>query len=191
MIIDVLAPPAPVRARTVNGSAPAAPGTADGETAFVAFAQEAAPRLCRTAYVLCRDWHLAQDLAQITLAKMFVSWRRVRRSANLAAYSRQVLVHALVDQRRLRRDGEIVCAELPAVGRAPDAGTPELRLTLLDALAELPVRDRTIVVLRYWDDLSVEAVAEIVGVTPAVVKTRSCRALARLRRLLGDSFAVT
>jgi RNA polymerase sigma-70 factor (sigma-E family) len=189
MVTDVLAPPRTVRAGTAAG--PAVSSAPDGDRSFTAFAREAAPRLCRTAYLLCRDWHQAQDLAQITLAKMFLSWRRVRRSANLAAYSRRVLVHALVDQKRLRRETEVVCAELPADGRTCDAGTPELRLTLLDALGTLPARDRTIVVLRYCDDLSVETVAGMLGVTPTVVKTQSFRALGRLRLLLGDTFPVT
>ena len=64
--------------------------------------------------------------------------------------------------------------------------SPELRLTLLDALGELPPRDRAIVVLRYWEDLSVEAVAQLVGASVSVVKTQSMRSLAKLRQLFGE-----
>lgn len=72
----------------------------------------------------------------------------------------------------------------------PDRGEEhpaELRMTLLDAVATLPLRDRAIIVLRYWDDLSVEAVAEVVGVSTAVVKSQSMRSLNRLRELLGET----
>ena len=65
----------------------------------------------------------------------------------------------------------------------------DLQLTLLQALARLPVRDRAIVVLRHWEDHSVETVAEILGVSTSVVKMQSMRALTRLRELLGEDFA--
>ena len=69
---------------------------------FTEFATAAAPRLRRTAYLMTRDWHLAQDLTQITLAKMYASWSRVRRAASLEAYSRRVLMNAIFDQRKRR-----------------------------------------------------------------------------------------
>jgi RNA polymerase sigma-70 factor (sigma-E family) len=153
---------------------------------FTAFAESAAPRLRRTAVLMCRDWHFAQDLTQITLAKMYVSWRRIWRTANLEAYSRRVLMNAVFDQKRRRSDTEVVLAELPERVVYGDGGA-ELRVTLVDALATLPVRDRAIVVLRYWEDHSVETVADLLGVSTAVVKTQSSRALARLRDILGPA----
>ncbi|GAA0799193.1 SigE family RNA polymerase sigma factor [Spirilliplanes yamanashiensis] len=152
---------------------------------FTAFAESAAPRLRRTAFLMCRDWHLAQDLTQIALAKMYVSWRRIWRTANLEAYSRRVLMNAVFDQKRRRSDTEVVLAEVPERGPGAAAADPELRVTLVDALATLPVRDRAIVVLRYWEDHSVETVADLLGVSTAVVKTQSSRSLSRLRDLLG------
>jgi hypothetical protein len=81
-----------------DAAAPAAAGTrrgagrrqarAAGDAEFTAFVAAAAPRLRRSAYLMCRDWHLAQDLTQITLAKMYASWPRLWRTANLEAYSR-------------------------------------------------------------------------------------------------------
>jgi RNA polymerase sigma-70 factor (sigma-E family) len=158
---------------------------------FTAFAVAAAPRLRRTAFLMCRDWHLAQDLTQITLAKMYVSWRRIWQTANLEAYSRRVLMHVLIDQRRRRSDSEIALAAPPepAPHGGPD-GSPELRVTLVDALATLPIRDRAIVVLRYWEDHSVETVADMLNLSPGVVKSQSARSLTRLRALLGDSLTV-
>lgn len=156
---------------------------------FTAFVAAAAPRLRRIAYLMCRDWHLAQDLTQIALARIYASWNRVRRVENLDAYARRVLLNAVFDQRRRRSDSEVVRAEMPE--RSQPDGSPELHVALLCALATLPVRDQAIVVLRHWEDHSVETVAEILDVSVSVVKMQNARALARLRVLLGEDFAMT
>ncbi|MFF5052890.1 SigE family RNA polymerase sigma factor [Micromonospora sp. NPDC000663] len=151
---------------------------------FVEFAQAAGGRLRDAAFLMCRDWHLAQDLTQTTLAKVYANWRRVRRADDPHAYARKILVRCVIDQQRRRSSQEL------AVSRPPERAEEhpaELRMTLLDAIATLPPRDRAIVVLRYWDDLSVETVAEAVGVSIAVVKSQSMRSLSRLRDLLGES----
>ena len=155
---------------------------------FAAFVMAATPRLRRTAYLMCRDWHLAQDLTQLTLAKMYASWGRIWRTANLEAYSRRVLMNAVFDQAKRRSHSEVVLAELPDRPGRPVADTPELHVALMRALATLPVRDQAIVVLRHWEDQSVDMVAEILGVSASVVKMQSMRALSRLRDLLGDDF---
>lgn len=156
---------------------------------FAAFVVAVTPRLRRTAYLMCRDWHLAQDLTQLTLAKMYASWGRIWRTANLEAYSRRVLMNAVFDQRKRRSDSEVVLAELPDRPGQPVAPDADLHVMLMRALAALPVRDQAIVVLRHWEDHSVDTVAEILGVSASVVKMRSMRALARLRELLGADFA--
>jgi RNA polymerase sigma factor (sigma-70 family) len=147
--------------------------------------------MCRTAFLMCRDWHLAEDLTQATLAKMYVSWPRISRVGNLMGYSRRMLFRALLDHRRRRRAREIVTDRVPdhLPDRAGGTSRPELRLTLIDALARLPDRDRAIVVLRYWEDHSVQTVAEMLDVSPAVVKQQSLRSLRLLRDLLGDARA--
>jgi RNA polymerase sigma-70 factor (sigma-E family) len=164
---------------------------AAGDEEFTAFVAATAPRLRRTAYLLCGDWHLAQDLTQTALARMYASWGRVRRSGNLNAYSRRVLMNAIFDQRKRRSSGEVVVAELPESAGQPPEAAAEVHITLMRALATLPVRDQAIVVLRYWEDHSVETVAEILDVSASVVKTQSARALTRLRALLGDEFVRT
>jgi RNA polymerase sigma-70 factor (sigma-E family) len=151
---------------------------------FAEFARAAAPRLRRTAYLLCHDWHAAQDYTQTTLAKMFVRWKRISRTEQPDAYSRKVLLRVFLDQQRRRSAGEVVAAELPEPSPAA-AATTELRLTLLDALARIPARDRAIVVLRYWEDRSVDSVSEMLGVPVSTVKSQSARTLAKLRLLLG------
>jgi RNA polymerase sigma-70 factor (sigma-E family) len=156
-----------------------------GDADFVAYARAAVPRMCRTAFLMCRDWHLAEDLTQATLAKMYVAWPRISHVGNLMAYSRKMLFRALLDHRRRRRAQEVVTDRLP--DRAAGAPRPDLRLTLIDALARLPDRDRAIVVLRYWEDHSVETVAEMLEVSASVVKQQSLRSLHLLRDLLGDA----
>jgi RNA polymerase sigma-70 factor (sigma-E family) len=162
----------------------------DRDEEFTAFVATAAPRLRRVAYLMCRDWHLAQDLTQTTLAKMYASWGRIWRTVNLDAYSRRVLMNAVFDQRKRLSSSEVVLAELPERDCLPVAAS-ELHVVLLEALATLPVREQAIVVLRHWEDRSVEAVAEILGVSVSVVKTQSARSLSRLRALLGDDFIMS
>jgi RNA polymerase sigma-70 factor (sigma-E family) len=149
---------------------------------FVEYARASGAQLRRTAYLLCRDWDLAADLTQTTLARMFVHWKRISRRDNPHAYARQVLSRAFLDHHRLKRSREVVTSEF---ADAPGSGGDlDLRLTLVDALARIPPRDRAIVVLRYWEDLSIEAVAEILGLPEGTVKSQSARSLAQLRRML-------
>ncbi|WP_035794137.1 SigE family RNA polymerase sigma factor [Kitasatospora mediocidica] len=155
------------------------------EAEFTAFAEGGATRLRQIAYLMCRDWHLAQDLTQTTLTKMYVAWPRItRRDTDPFLYARKVLLNSLLDHRRLRSSGEVATDKLPEQPDTPDATA--VRLTLLDALAQLPRRDRAILLLRHWEDHSVEVTAEILGVSTSIVKTQSMRALAVLRSHLGE-----
>jgi RNA polymerase sigma-70 factor (sigma-E family) len=155
---------------------------------FTAFVKSAGTRLRRSAYLMCRDWHLAQDLTQHTFAKMYAAWDRIREDTNLEAYSRRVLMNAVFDQQRRRSGSEVVLAELPDRPDLMPSGTSELRLALVDGLARLTVEDRAVLVLRHAEDHSVETVAAILGVSVPAVKMRNARALSRLRALLGEDF---
>ncbi|MFF3322722.1 SigE family RNA polymerase sigma factor [Streptomyces sp. NPDC002889] len=152
---------------------------------FQEFASTRSARLFRTALLLTGgDWHQAEDLVQTALGKAFASWGRVRRADNQDAYVRTVLVRAHLSQRRLRRSTE------QPVGEVPDSaygtgGDPALRVALLGALAQLPPKDRAVLVLRYWEDRSVEQTAVELGLRAGTVRNRSMSALARLRELLG------
>ncbi|MBL7261086.1 SigE family RNA polymerase sigma factor [Actinoplanes sp. LDG1-01] len=161
-------------------------GKAARDQEFTAFVESTATRLRRSAYLMCRDWHLAQDLTQQTFTKMYASWERLKSGTNLDAYSRRVLMNLVFDQQKRLKGSEIVLAELP--DRPDAAANPELRLTLVEALAGLSVEDRAVLVLRHAEDHSVETVATILGVSSSVVKMRNTRALSRLRTLLGDDF---
>jgi RNA polymerase sigma-70 factor (sigma-E family) len=154
---------------------------------FVEFAEAMSPRLRRTAFLLCGDWHTAEDLAQMALEKMFVSWRRIRRQDAVHTYATRTLVNTYLAHRRLRRTGELLTGWFPE--RPVEAPAPETRLMLVDALATLPPRARAVVVLRYWADLSVEQVADMLGCSQGNVKGLSARALDKLRAALGEAMA--
>jgi RNA polymerase sigma-70 factor (sigma-E family) len=181
--------------RTVGGRDPVP--ACDVE--FTEFATAYGAHLRRTAFLLCHDWHLAEDLAQTALAKTYVAWRRSGAPQSPHAFCQTVLLRSFLDHRRRRSSGEVSLAELTLLRLSEHAGQPaavgggpcggsDLRLTLVDALRSLPPRDRAIVVLRYWEDLGVDQVAALVGVSPSVVKSQSARSLERLRVLLGDTF---
>jgi RNA polymerase sigma-70 factor (sigma-E family) len=154
---------------------------------FVDFATAAAPRLRRTAFLLCGDWHTAENLAQTTLAKVFVSWRRIRQQDAAHAYASRTLMNTYLSDKRSKRAGEVLTALPPEC--PGEQQEPELRMVLLDALATLPPKVRAMVVLRYWADLSVNQVADLIGCSPGNVKSQSSRALDKLRVLLGDRTA--
>jgi RNA polymerase sigma-70 factor (sigma-E family) len=157
------------------------------EPGFHEFAAARGTRLFRTAYLMTGgDWHLAEDLTQETLAKLYGSWRRVSRVENPAAYAQTVLARVFVTRQRRRSSSEQPLAEPPE--QAAETADPTLRLTLLQELGKLPPRDRAVLVLRYWEDLSVDEVARILDVSPGSVRTQSMRALGRLRAALGDHF---
>ncbi len=157
------------------------PGT---EHDFEAFARASQRRLYRTAYLLCGNADGARDLTQTTLAKLFQHWRRVSAADHPDAYARTVLTRTFLAERRRR------LRDLLAHTRADPAPRPEhaeLRVTLLAALASLPPRARAMVVLRYWEDLSVETVAELLRCSEGTVKSQCSRALAKLRTQLGEA----
>ena len=148
------------------------------------FAVVALPRLRRTAFLLCGDWHTAEDLAQTTLAKVFVSWRRIRRRDAVQAYATRTLVNTYFADKKLKRPREVLTDTLPE--RPAEWPAPETRMVVLSALATLPPRGRAVVILRYWEDLSVEQTAAALGVAVGTVKSQTARALVRLRQLIGE-----
>ncbi|MFH8842291.1 SigE family RNA polymerase sigma factor [Streptomyces sp. NPDC017868] len=154
---------------------------------FLEFASARTGHLFRSACLLTSgDTHLAEDLTQETLGRMYVLWGRMARIGNPAAYAQTVLVRTFLSHRRRRSATERPLGELP--DRAPENGEdPALRIALLDALAGLAPKDRAVVVLRYWEDRSIEETADALNVSSAAVRTRSVRALAKLRERLGGS----
>ena len=154
---------------------------------FVEFAEVASPRLRRTAFLLCGDWHTAEDLVQSALAKVFVSWRKIRRHDAAHSYATRTLMNCFLADRRRKRPVEVLTDQIP--DQAVAASAPETRMVLLKALATLPPKARAVVVLRYWSDLSVDEVAAVLGCSPGNVRSQSTRALSKLRVALGDALS--
>jgi RNA polymerase sigma-70 factor (sigma-E family) len=134
------------------------------------------------------DRHLAEDLVQTALARIYVSWPKVARSEAPDAYARRILVNAHIDEvRRPRWRREQSVAQPPdRADTAPGAGWPEAvdGDTIRAALAALPRRMRAAVVLRHWMDLSVEETADLLHCSEGTVKSQTAKAITRLRGLL-------
>ncbi|MEV0592282.1 SigE family RNA polymerase sigma factor [Nonomuraea cavernae] len=150
------------------------------EADFERYVEQRSARLVRTAYLLCRDWATAEDLVQTALARAWLVWRRVGDDPDPYVYRILTNTHASWWRRRWR--GEVPTLELPerATGGNPyaDLGT---RDALRAALAALPAKQRAVVVLRYFEDLSDETIAGIVGCSVPTVRSQASRALAKLR----------
>lgn len=153
---------------------------------YAEFAAARARHLYRSACLLTAgDTHLAEDLVQETLGRLYISWHRVTRVGNPAGYAQTVLTRAFLAHQRRRSSKERATDDFPEQAYA-DHSDVSLRLTLLEALARLPAKDRAVVVLRYWEDRSIEETADAMNASSAAVRTRCTRALGRLRELLGE-----
>ena len=143
----------------------------------------------RSAYLLCGDWHRADDLAQTAFVSLHRRRRKIRDKQALDAYVRRTLVHAVIDEsrrpwRRERFTDEV--PETPAGG--PDVGDRvATRSALLAGLRKVPPRQRAVLVLRFLEGLDVSGVAEALGCSEGTVKSQTARGLATLRAELGDA----
>lgn len=143
------------------------------------------PALRRTAYLMCGDWHQAEDLTQVAFIKLHAAWGRVRRRDDLDAYLRKTLLRACIDEKRhvrWRREypASDALPEPASADGAVDAATAE-RDALVAALRTLPPGQRAVLVLRFWEDQSVEETARLLGCSNGTVKSQTARGLAALR----------
>lgn len=144
------------------------------------------PALQRLAHLLAPDPHTAADLVQTTLTKLYVAWPRISDRGQVDAYARRVLVNAHRSWwRRAFRRHEAPTGELPE--RATAAGTHDTtydgtRDAVWSAVRDLPERQRAVLVLRYYEDLTERETAEVLGISVGTVKSQASRALDRLRR---------
>ena len=152
---------------------------------FVEFVETASPSLRRTAYLVCGDRHKADDIVQDALYKLYLAWPRVQRVGSPFAYARRMVVNAAYDGRRRPWRREVAIADVPDRPRADDftAGHAD-RDEVLEALRALGPRQRACVVLRYYEDLSVEQTAEILGCSTGTVKSQASRGLDTLRQAI-------
>ena len=159
---------------------------------FAAFVHARRPALLRLATLLAAgDAHLAEDLVQTALTRLYVAWWRVERDQGPEAYCRRILVNAVVDERRRPwRRSETSRAELPEVAD-PGSGSAEDRDAVRAALASLGPRMRAAVVLRHWLGYDVAECAALLGCSEGTVKSQTARGLDRLRTLLSDDLTLT
>ena len=156
---------------------------ADRDTAFTQFALARRTHLRRIAFAVCGDWHQADDLLQISLAKLYVAWPRIERDGREEAYCRRIIVRTHLDERRRPWRREL--PGLEGFDAAAPSGLPvEERSALVDALQALPPMQRRVVVLRHWLGLSVAETAAELGIVQGTVKSHSSRGLAALQEAL-------
>ncbi|WP_158884293.1 SigE family RNA polymerase sigma factor [Amycolatopsis anabasis] len=142
----------------------------------------------RTAYMLCGDWHRADDLAQTAFVALHRRWRKIRDRSATDAYLRKTLVRAVIDESRRPWRRERQTESLPE----PDAEGVRLdeqvatRADLLAGLRRVPPKQRAVLVLRYFEGLDVAGVARTLGCSEGNVKSQTARGLANLREVLGE-----
>jgi len=157
----------------------------DGE--FARYFDERAHSLRSTAYLLCGDWHHAEDIAQAALLKLYLAWPRLARHDALDAYARKIVLRTfLSEHRRSWRKREKLTDELPETA-AEQPGT-EHEMLVRHALAGVAPKQRAVLVARYFNDLSVEETAAALGCSTGTVKSQSARGLETLRKRLGPHF---
>ncbi|NIK56193.1 SigE family RNA polymerase sigma factor [Kribbella shirazensis] len=155
------------------------------DRAFAEFVEVASPSLRRTAFLVCGDRHKADDAVQDALYKLYLAWPKVQRVGNPFAYARRMVVNAAHDGGRRPWRREVSIAEVPdSPGRDDFAAGHAERDVVLEALRALGPRQRACVVLRYYEDLSVEQTAEILGCSEGTVKSQSARGLETLRQAI-------
>jgi RNA polymerase sigma-70 factor (sigma-E family) len=150
-------------------------GSDDGFREFVLARR---PSMLRSAHALTGDRAAAEDLVQNALLKTYTAWGRVSQAADPYAYTQRILFTSFSRMHRRRRVVEALGARADAAYEDPGVAD---RDQLRRALDELPARYRAVVVLRFYEDFSVEKVAEILGCSTGTVKTQTARGLARLR----------
>lgn len=140
-----------------------------------------------TAYLLCGNWSEAEDVVQAAFLKLYLAGPRVARREGLDAYLRRIVVRTFItERRRVRWRRERLVEEPPEL---PEAGpSSEVRIVLWQALGSVPPRQRAVLVLRYWHDLTLEGTAAVLGCSVGTVKSQGNRGLAALRRRLGPGF---
>lgn len=148
---------------------------------FSAFVTDASPTLGRTAWLLTGDTDAAAELLQATLVKTYVAWPKVR-PGEAAAYARRIMVNTSIDAWRRRRETPGLPFSEP--GHPSQEAAFDERERLGRLLAELPLQQRKVIVLRYLYDLSEKAVATELGLPVGTVKSSTARGLAALRSAL-------
>ncbi len=157
--------------------------TTDRNSEFTEFVSAREGWLRRLAFMLCHDWHSADDLVQATITRLYVRWHQAAAADNVDAYVRTMLVREFLHERRTNWARRVLVTEqVPTVqARVPDQ---DAAIDLETALARLAPRQRAVLVLRFHCDLSVEQSAALLNCSQGNVKSQTARALAALRRVM-------
>lgn len=158
----------------------------DRDQEYVEFVAAAGGALRRTAFLVCGDWHRADDVVQESLVKLYRSWAKIDRQGNPLAYARRIVVNTALDSGRRSWRREVPTADLSTAQVRPGDHADEhaARDELLTALGTLAPRQRACVVLRYYEDLSVEQTAAVLGCSAGTVRSQSARGLETLRNAI-------
>jgi RNA polymerase sigma-70 factor (sigma-E family) len=157
--------------------------TGSRDVDFTAFVESSVPALRRLAYMLCHDWHNADDLVQATVTRLYVRWAKAAAADNLEAYVRTMLFREFLHERRTNwaRRVDLTSELSPRPATATDHDSA---MDIEAAIRGLPPRQRAVLVLRFHCDLSVEQAAAMLGCSQGNIKSQTARALAALRRSL-------
>src|SRR3954468_11489919 len=164
--------------------------TPESRKAFTSFVQARGTALARTAYLIVGDEHRAEDVLQTALAETYLRWQRLRRPEAAEAYVRKAIVTANAAWWRRRASHETPHEAMPEMVLLDCAEELVVRETMLTLLRQLSPRQRAVVVLRFFDDLSEADTAAVLGCSAGSVKQHTTRALDRLRTLIGDEDAL-
>jgi RNA polymerase sigma-70 factor (sigma-E family) len=156
------------------------------DAGYVEYVESRLGWLRRVAYLLCQDWHSADDLVQVTVTRLFTHWPRARRMDNVDGYVRTILLRAFLGERRSIWRKRVLLAASPPEAAALVADRDAV-LDVRQALATVPPRQRATLVLRFYCDLDVEQAAAALGCSPGTVKSQTAKGLAAMRRVLGPS----
>jgi RNA polymerase sigma-70 factor (sigma-E family) len=154
----------------------------DKDADFAAYMAARQPSLLRTAYLLTGDQHTAEDLVQTAFAKLYLSWDKVQRRELVDGYVRRILVNENNSLwRRAWKRRETSTDTVPDHQAVTDTHDEGVKAALWEFVQSLPRKQRAVVVLRFYEDLSEAEVADILGISVGTVKSQSSRALAALR----------
>ncbi|UXY25130.1 SigE family RNA polymerase sigma factor [Streptomyces sp. HUAS TT20] len=154
------------------------------ETDFRTWVLEHRTRLRTTAFLLCGDWYLADDLVQDALGRLYSRWDKVVASGDPRAYVRRILCNLHTDYRRRPARREISEADVATLHAHPHTRIEERDDDLIAALLTIPAGQRTVLVLRFFEDLSIEQTAALLKTSPGNVKSQTSRGLDALRSAL-------
>lgn len=159
----------------------------DEEADFDEFMTAQWAPLFRTAYLLTGDYQLAEDLLQTAFAKVFLSWSKVSRMGQPVAYTRKIVTNQAMSWWRRRSSSEVPTLDMPSGDQVGHEDRVTQASVVWAALATLPARQRAVMVLRYYEDLSETEIADTLGISTGSVKSHASAARAALAQRLGST----